>query len=198
MASLHLSAMMEHVPLYLDGCLSYISSRSLRPSPTLKPSDPILNTASILLSLHSLSPLRALSSRHFPWLQSPRLQRLSKFAISPTPSTSPPPLCNSILHSFPFAYLPHFFLSLYSSLIPIKRQHRNRCLRSLTTHCPIGFIAYNIKHNPHSTTLSSRLMLSPLIFESSFLPPPPPSSLSRSWWQTDYGSYDLNSSRDYS
>jgi hypothetical protein len=62
MASLYLLAIMKHVPLYLDGCLSYISSCSLRLSPlTLKPLDPILNTASIL-SLYSLSPLRALSS----------------------------------------------------------------------------------------------------------------------------------------
>jgi hypothetical protein len=68
MASLHSSVMMGHVPLYLDGSLSYISSRSFRPSPTLEPSDPILNTASILLSLYSLSPPRALSSRQVLYL----------------------------------------------------------------------------------------------------------------------------------
>ena len=60
MVPLHSSVMIEHVPLYLDGSLSYISSRNFRLSPpTLEPSDPILNTASILLSLHSLSPPRA-------------------------------------------------------------------------------------------------------------------------------------------
>jgi hypothetical protein len=145
MVPLHSSAMMGHVPLYLDGSLSYISSRSLRPSPTLEPSDPILNTASILLSLHSLSPEGSELStspvsprrpRHFPWLRSPRLRRLSKFINSSPPSTSPPPLCDSILHSFPSAYLSHLFLFLHSSLIPIKLQHRDRCLRSLTTRYP--------------------------------------------------------------
>jgi len=68
MASLHSPVMMGHVPLYLNGSLSYISSRSFRPSPTLEPSDPILNTASILLSLYSLSPPRALSSRQVLYL----------------------------------------------------------------------------------------------------------------------------------
>jgi hypothetical protein len=63
MASLYLLAIIEHVPLYLNSYLSYISFRSLRLSPlTLKPLDPILSTAFILLSLYSLSPLRALSS----------------------------------------------------------------------------------------------------------------------------------------
>jgi hypothetical protein len=100
MASLHLSVIMGHVPLYLDGSLSYISSRSFRPSPpTLEPSDPILNTVSILLSLHSLSPegpelstspVSPRRPRHFPWPRSPRLRRLSKFIISSPPSTSPP------------------------------------------------------------------------------------------------------------
>jgi len=126
MVPLHSSVMMEHVPLYLDGSLSYISSRSFRPSsPTLERSDSILNTASILLSLHSLSPPRASTSpvsprrpRHFPWPRSPRLRRLSKFIISSPPPTSPPPLCNSILHSFLFAHPLHFFLFLHSSLIP--------------------------------------------------------------------------------
>jgi hypothetical protein len=54
---------MGHVPLYLNGSLSYISSRSFRLSPlTLKLLDPILNTAFILLPF-ILSPPRALSSR---------------------------------------------------------------------------------------------------------------------------------------
>ena len=117
MVPLHPSVMMGHVPLYLDGSLSYISSRSFRPSPTLEPSDPILNTASILLSLHSLpseglelstSPVSPRRPRHFPWPRSPRQRRLSKFIISSPPSTSLPPLCNSILH---------LFLRLLSSLL---------------------------------------------------------------------------------
>jgi hypothetical protein len=63
MASLYLFTIIEHVPLYFNSYLGYISSRSLRLSPlTLKPLDPILNTAFILFSLYSLSPLRALSS----------------------------------------------------------------------------------------------------------------------------------------
>jgi hypothetical protein len=143
MAFLHLSAMMEHVPLYLDGCLSYISSRSLRPSPlTLKPSDPILNTASIL-SLHSLSPSRALSSRQVLCLlaaldtslgRNPLVCEDSRSLLSPR---RPPHL-----HHYPatrfFTHSPLLtFLFLYSSLILIKRQHRDRCLRSLTTRYPI-------------------------------------------------------------
>ena len=97
MAPLHSSVMMGHFPLYLDGPLSYISSRSFRPSPTLEPSDPILNTASILLSLHSLpseglelstSPVSPRRPRHFPWPRSPRQRRLSKFIISSPLSTS--------------------------------------------------------------------------------------------------------------
>jgi hypothetical protein len=64
MASLYLLVIIRHIPLYLNSSLSYISSRSFRLSPpTLKLLDPILNTASILLSLYSLSPPRALSSR---------------------------------------------------------------------------------------------------------------------------------------
>ena len=59
MAPLYSSVMIGHFPLYLNGSLSYISSHSFRPSLTLEPSDPILNTASILLSLYSLSPSRA-------------------------------------------------------------------------------------------------------------------------------------------
>jgi hypothetical protein len=61
MAPLYSLVMMGYVPLYLDGSLSYISSYSFCLSPTLKLLDPILNTASILLSLYSLFPLRALS-----------------------------------------------------------------------------------------------------------------------------------------
>jgi hypothetical protein len=68
MASLYSLVMMGHVPLYLNGSLSYISSYSFRLSLTLKPLDPILNTASILLSLYSLSPLRALSSQQVLYL----------------------------------------------------------------------------------------------------------------------------------
>ena len=159
MASLHSPVMMGHVPLYLNGSLSYISSRSFRPSPTLEPSDPILNTASILLSLHSLpseglelstSPVSPRRPRHFPWPRSPRQRRLSKFIISSPPSTSPP-LCNSILHSFLFAHHLHFFLSYTLPLFPLinrrlmnsidhrivrLRRHRDRCLRILTTRCP--------------------------------------------------------------
>jgi hypothetical protein len=62
MAPLYSLVIIGHVPLYLNGSLNYISSRSFRPSLTLKLSDPILNTTSLLLSLYSLSPLRALSS----------------------------------------------------------------------------------------------------------------------------------------
>jgi hypothetical protein len=62
MASLYLLVIIGYVPLYLDGSLSYISSYSFRLSLTLELLDPILNTASILLSLYSLSPPRALSS----------------------------------------------------------------------------------------------------------------------------------------
>jgi hypothetical protein len=63
MASLYLLVMMGHVPLYLNSSLSYISSYSLRPSPlTLKPSDLILNTTSILFFFYSLSSSKALSS----------------------------------------------------------------------------------------------------------------------------------------
>ena len=63
MASLYLLAIIEYIPLYFNSYLSYISSRSLCPSPlTLKPLDLILNTA-FILSFYSLSPLRALSSR---------------------------------------------------------------------------------------------------------------------------------------
>jgi len=63
MASLYLLVIIGHVPLYLNGSLSYISSRSFCLSPlTLKPLDLILNTA-FILSFYSLSPLRALSSR---------------------------------------------------------------------------------------------------------------------------------------
>jgi hypothetical protein len=69
MASLHLLVIIGHVPLYLNGSLSYISSRSFRLSPLIiKPLDPILNTASILLSLYSLSPPRALSFRQVLYL----------------------------------------------------------------------------------------------------------------------------------
>jgi hypothetical protein len=54
MASLYLLAIMEHVPLYLNGSLSYISSRSFHPSPlTVKQLDLIFNTASVLLTLFS-------------------------------------------------------------------------------------------------------------------------------------------------
>ena len=63
MASLYLLVIIGHVPLYLNGSLSYISSRSFCLSPlTLKPLDLILNTTSILLPF-ILSLLRALSSR---------------------------------------------------------------------------------------------------------------------------------------
>ena len=68
MASLYSLVIMGHVPLYLDGSLSYISSRSFCLSPTLELLDLILNTAFILLSLYSLSPLRALSSRQVLYL----------------------------------------------------------------------------------------------------------------------------------
>jgi hypothetical protein len=69
MASLHSLVIIGHVPLYLNGSLSYISSHSFRLSPlTLKLLDLILNTASILLSLYSLSPSRALSSRQVLYL----------------------------------------------------------------------------------------------------------------------------------
>jgi len=113
--------MMGHIPLYLNGSLSYISSRSFRPSLTLKPLDPILNTASLLLSLYSLPPplegselsTSPVSPRHFLWPRSPCQRRLSKFIISSPPSTSLPPLCNSILHLFLCSPS-----SLLSSLIP--------------------------------------------------------------------------------
>ena len=82
MVPLHPSVMMGHVPLYLDGSLSDISSRSIRPSPpTVERSDSILNTASILLLLRSLpsdglglstSPVSPRRPRHFPWPRSPR------------------------------------------------------------------------------------------------------------------------------
>ena len=63
MASLYLLVIIGHIPLYLNGSLSYISSYSFCLSPlTLKLLDLILNTASILLPF-ILSPLRALSSQ---------------------------------------------------------------------------------------------------------------------------------------
>jgi hypothetical protein len=50
MAFLYLLVIIRHIPLYLNGSLSYISSYSFCLSPlTLKLLDPILNTASILL-----------------------------------------------------------------------------------------------------------------------------------------------------
>jgi hypothetical protein len=127
MASLYLLAIIEHIPLYLDGCLSYISSRSLRPSPlTLKLSDPILNTASIL-SLYSLSPSRALSSRQVLCLlavlntslsRNPLVYEDSQSLLSPR---RPPHLYHYPITRF-FTYSPLLtFLFLHSSLIPIKR-----------------------------------------------------------------------------
>jgi hypothetical protein len=68
MAPLYLLVIIGHVPLYLNGSLSYISSRSFRLSLTLKPLDLILNTASILLFLYSFFPPRALSSRQVLYL----------------------------------------------------------------------------------------------------------------------------------
>jgi hypothetical protein len=133
--------MMEDVPLYLNGCLSYISSHSLCPSPTLKLSNLILNTASILLLLHSLpskglglstSPMSPRRPRHFPWPRSPCQQRLSKFIISLPPSTSLL-LCNLILHLFLFAHHLHFFLFLHSSLIPFNQLSTHKLGR--LSHC---------------------------------------------------------------
>jgi hypothetical protein len=75
MAPFYLLVIMGHFPLYLDDSLSYISSYSFRPSLTLKPLDPILNTAFILLSLYSLpskglelstSPVSPRCPQHFP------------------------------------------------------------------------------------------------------------------------------------
>jgi hypothetical protein len=91
MASLYLLAIIEYVPLYLNGYLSYISSYSLRLSPlTLKPLDLILNTAFILLLLYSL-----LSSKGL------------KLSTSPVSPRHP-------------LYL-YFFLFLHSSLIPFNQ-----------------------------------------------------------------------------
>ena len=146
MASLHSSVMMGHVPLYLDGSLSYISSRSFRLSPlTLELSDPILNTTSILLPF-ILSPPRALSSRQVLCLlaaldtslgRDPLVCEDSQSLLSPR---RPPHLHHqSATQSFTHSSSPHpvhFFLFLHSSLIPIKRQYRDRCLRSLTTPYP--------------------------------------------------------------
>jgi hypothetical protein len=90
--------MADHPPLDLDGCLSYISPRSLRPSPqTLEPSDPILSTPSILLSLHFLSLSQASNSQqvlsprrpgHFSWLRLLPLRRLSTLTLSSLLTTS--------------------------------------------------------------------------------------------------------------
>jgi hypothetical protein len=121
MASIYLSAIIEH------GCLSYISSRSLRPSPlTLKPLDPILNTASIL-SLYSLSLLRALSSRQVLCLlaaldtslgRNLLVYKDSQSLLSPRRSLH---LHYYLITRF-FTYSPLLtFLFLYSSLISIKR-----------------------------------------------------------------------------
>jgi hypothetical protein len=134
--------MMEHVPLYLNGCLSYISSHSLCPSPTLKLSNLILNTASILLLLHSLpskglglstSPMSPRRPRHFPWPRSPCQQRLSKFIISLPPSTSLL-LCNLILPLFPLINC-RLINSVDYRIVRLCR-HCDKCLCFLTTCYP--------------------------------------------------------------
>jgi hypothetical protein len=155
MASLHSSAIIEYVPLYLDGSLSYISSHSFRPSlSTLKPLDLILNTAFILLSLHSLLSSKALSSRQVLCLLAALDTSFSCDLLVYKDSRSLlTPHCSLYLHHsttrffthslclpsslIPFTYPLHFFLFLHSSLISIKRQNRDKCLHSLITRYSI-------------------------------------------------------------
>jgi hypothetical protein len=162
MVPLYLSVIIEHVPLYLNGSLSYISSRSFRLSPpTLEPLDPILNTASILLSPYSLSPSRALSSRQVLCLlaaldtflgHNPLVSEYSRSLLSPR---QPPHFHHSvtwfytyssslIIFTSSFSYTPPLFPLINHRLMNsidhrIVRlcRHRDRCLRFLTTRYPI-------------------------------------------------------------
>jgi len=97
MAPLLSSVMAEHNhPLYLDGSLSYICSCSLRPSsPVLQRSDSILNAASTLRFIFSLSQasnsqlvLCFLAVLDTSLSRASLCERFSKLALSPLPAAS--------------------------------------------------------------------------------------------------------------
>jgi hypothetical protein len=146
--------MMGHIPLYLNGSLSYISSRSFRPSLTLKPLDPILNTASLLLSLYSLPPpWKALSSRQVLYLldtsfgHDPLVSEDSRSLLSPRRPLHLYHHSATRFFTYSFAHHPHYFLPLFPSInrrlmnsidhrIGRLCRHYDRCLHILTTRCP--------------------------------------------------------------
>ena len=134
--------MMEHVPLYLDGSLSYISSRNFRPSPlTLEPLDPILNTASILLPF-ILSPPRALSSRQVLCLlaafdtslsRDPFVCEDSRSLLSPR---RPLHLYYSVTQFFTYSSSSSFFTSSFSYTLLLSQSSVNTVIgvRPATLH----------------------------------------------------------------
>ena len=149
--------MMGHIPLYLNGSLSYISSHSLRLSSlTLEPSNPILNTTSILLSFYSLSPSRALSSRQVLCLlaaldtslgRNPLVYKDSRSLLSPRRPLHLYHHSATRFFTYSFAHHPHYFLPLFPSInrrlmnsidhrIGRLCRHYDKCLHILTTRCP--------------------------------------------------------------
>ena len=159
MVPLHSSAMMEHIPLYLDSSLSYISSRSFRLSPpTLERSDSILNTTSILLSLHSLSPrgprqvLCLLAAIDTSLGRDPLVCEDSRSLLSPrrpphlhhhsatrffTHSSSLTLFTSSFSYTLPlFPLISRRLMNSIDHRIVRLRRYRDRCLRFLTTRYP--------------------------------------------------------------
>ena len=114
----------------LEAAPGYISSPSFHPPSTS--SDHRISFAHLLHTIPSSPSLsEASNSRQvpWPWLRSPRLRRPSKFAVSQTSSTSPPPLCNLVLlphppsHFFCLSTVPEFSLPSLLTTIPSSTKH---------------------------------------------------------------------------